>query len=229
MNRVLYRPATLEAFPDGVVRDAYLPCPVGQRHRLAASGEQLVGSPVIRLRPSIGPTAVFRAVRAIIVDPVERRPLRARAHVIEEVPEAFCAAPALAHGDATTSVQLVCRIGWPQAAAKHKVPGFVLGRPAGQVRPVNFLWAPHKKAPTRLDGPALKVRQAGDLVIAAGAPAKDVIAVDARPGRHPGHLQISENKANRMRVVHACDCKRKRLGRIRGWVRRVARNALGAS
>jgi hypothetical protein len=117
---------------EGLVGQPYQLRDLSQRQLLTLELVVDAVTPVVVLLGVRRPPAIPGLVVAVGIDPVQGRPKRAWPHVFNEVVEVR---PAVAVGDAATTVVLVARVIGVVTTRLHRAPGVVRGR-AGTIREV---------------------------------------------------------------------------------------------
>jgi hypothetical protein len=116
------RPTVVTARIEGVAIQANANAPVLYAQRFSLKRDALIRSFVPALGAPICPDAVVRLVAAVIVDALKRVLGWARPHVCDEV---IKGEPAIAHGNATSSVVAVIPVRWILATLFHAVPNSI--------------------------------------------------------------------------------------------------------
>lgn len=182
-------------------RQACLFRPLLKGHNLAVMAEPGVIPPVVLLDFLIGPDAVVRAVRSIIVDALDSKPLRALAHIPQKVLKTV--KPAVADKNtqrAVTAKRLSCRV---VAPLLHMGPNAIGPRSSLPVSSVFFDAKGAVNVPVKAPagfGPArLQYASPDDTIVPAGTAAKPLWnagPVIVRAGKHrpaakslSGHIQ----------------------------------------
>ncbi len=111
------RPSVAQSAADGPLRYIKPFCPFGYRQRFAAEGKAMVLSGICVLLGDCCPSAIFRRVRAIVIDTIKRAPCWTFAHISDEVGEGF--APSLADDNTARPIPLVRFIARGIASRNH--------------------------------------------------------------------------------------------------------------
>jgi hypothetical protein len=130
------------------------------------SGPVDVGVSVLFLLFARGPSAIFRAVIAVIVNALNRHAFRSRSHIGQERIEGLL--PTFADGNAATAISVIVGKGRIAASVSHCLPRFVLGR----VRSPVLADAINLKATATSVFTACQVSNKSATSIAAYAPAQ---------------------------------------------------------
>ena len=100
--------------------------PLGYRQRLAVTGKQHVGPPVVGLFTAVSPLDLAGRVGAVVVGALQGHPGRAFAEQFDDLAaERLSVMPWLPDGDTASTVLGVVAVGWPVAAAHHVMPEHV--------------------------------------------------------------------------------------------------------
>lgn len=178
-NSSIDRPSVFQSILHEMFSAAQPIAPLRRTEPKAVELDHHVPARVIALFADCRPSAVLARIRAVVVNAVNRVPLRwSRAHVVDERVKAI--APGIAHRDASASVVLELTARLVIAAGAHHVPDVVVRVSRQAVRAMQCLHDLVSIAATRFRRPAAK-RFAVDISL------RPAIA-SARPQRGPDVL-----------------------------------------
>lgn len=115
-------PSPLQSMPNDMVVNAESVAHVGDATSESARRNNVIAPAVSCLFFLCGPPAIFRTVIRVIVDPVQCFPLRALAHICEEIAVGF---PPVADVDSSPAVSGISRCSRVSASLNHRGPSCV--------------------------------------------------------------------------------------------------------
>lgn len=186
------RPSAFQPQGDYGVSESRYSRPFRDSSGFVLKCEKAIGAAVLHLLKRGGPTTVFRAIIAVIVDTIKCHPFGPFAHILDEV---FICPPTITHLDSPSSISVVVRVVGVCASLNHRNPSSMQGvanqcpcranvglvAPAGAGRPAR------KGVASNISHRSAVAPTMPDSVLASGSGSRDY-----RPSIEPLTSQISE-------------------------------------